>query len=61
MRMDFYFVGQLVEILDGVEFGELVYKKMGIIVLEFIYFFIGDGLVKLEVLNKKVIQIINRV
>ncbi|KAG8505591.1 Serine/threonine-protein kinase mTOR [Galemys pyrenaicus] len=49
------------EILDGVELGEPAHKKTGTTVPESIHSFIGDGLVKPEALNKKAIQIINRV
>lgn len=60
-RTDSYSAGQSVEILDGVELGEPAHKKAGTTVPESIHSFIGDGLVKPEALNKKAIQIINRV
>uniref|UniRef100_A0A8D2AZT3 FK506-binding protein 12-rapamycin complex-associated protein 1 n=1 Tax=Sciurus vulgaris TaxID=55149 RepID=A0A8D2AZT3_SCIVU len=60
-RTDSYSAGQSVEILDGVELGEPAHKKTGTTVPESIHSFIGDGLVKPEALNKKAIQIINRV
>ncbi|OXB64429.1 hypothetical protein ASZ78_010012, partial [Callipepla squamata] len=47
--------------LDGMELGETAHKKTGTTVPESIHSFIGDGLVKPEALNKKAIQIINRV
>ncbi|KFO31595.1 Serine/threonine-protein kinase mTOR [Fukomys damarensis] len=67
-RTDSYSAGQSVEILDGVELGEPAHKKTGTTVPESIHSFskftlrnFGDGLVKPEALNKKAIQIINRV
>uniref|UniRef100_H3BAC3 non-specific serine/threonine protein kinase n=1 Tax=Latimeria chalumnae TaxID=7897 RepID=H3BAC3_LATCH len=60
-RTDSYTAGQSVEILDGVELGEPAHKKPGTTVPESIHSFIGDGLVQPEALNKKAIQIINRV
>ncbi|KAL7976200.1 hypothetical protein Chor_008297 [Crotalus horridus] len=49
------------QMLDSVELGETAHKKAGTTVPESIHSFIGDGLVKPEALNKKAIQIINRV
>uniref|UniRef100_A0A4W3GLM4 Serine/threonine-protein kinase TOR n=1 Tax=Callorhinchus milii TaxID=7868 RepID=A0A4W3GLM4_CALMI len=60
-RTDSYSTSQSVEILDGVELGEPTHKKPGTTVPESIHSFIGDGLVQPEALNKKAIQIINRV
>ncbi|XP_033015388.1 serine/threonine-protein kinase mTOR isoform X1 [Lacerta agilis] len=60
-RTDSYSAGQSVEMLDSVELGETAHKKAGTTVPESIHSFIGDGLVKPEALNKKAIQIINRV
>ncbi|XP_014737189.1 PREDICTED: serine/threonine-protein kinase mTOR isoform X3 [Sturnus vulgaris] len=60
-RTDSYSASQSVEMLDSVELGETAHKKTGTTVPESIHSFIGDGLVKPEALNKKAIQIINRV
>uniref|UniRef100_A0A8C8SCE8 Serine/threonine-protein kinase TOR n=1 Tax=Pelusios castaneus TaxID=367368 RepID=A0A8C8SCE8_9SAUR len=60
-RTDSYSASQSVEMLDNVELGETAHKKTGTTVPESIHSFIGDGLVKPEALNKKAIQIINRV
>ncbi|XP_075459599.1 serine/threonine-protein kinase mTOR isoform X2 [Ascaphus truei] len=60
-RTDSYSAGQSVEILETVELGEPAHKKPGSTVPESIHSFIGDGLVQPEALNKKAIQIINRV
>lgn len=60
-RTDSYSASQSVEMLDGMELGETAHKKTGTTVPESIHSFIGDGLVKPEALNKKAIQIINRV
>ncbi|XP_029434781.1 serine/threonine-protein kinase mTOR isoform X2 [Rhinatrema bivittatum] len=60
-RTDSYSAGQSVEIMDTVELGETSHKKPGTTVPESIHSFIGDGLVQPEALNKKAIQIINRV
>ncbi|XP_029141485.1 serine/threonine-protein kinase mTOR [Protobothrops mucrosquamatus] len=60
-RTDSYSACQSVEMLDSVELGETAHKKAGTTVPESIHSFIGDGLVKPEALNKKAIQIINRV
>ncbi|XP_063292058.1 serine/threonine-protein kinase mTOR [Pelobates fuscus] len=61
-RTDSYSAGQSVEMLDTVELGETTHKKPGgSTVPESIHTFIGDGLVQPEALNKKAIQIINRV
>uniref|UniRef100_A0A3B3CAJ9 non-specific serine/threonine protein kinase n=1 Tax=Oryzias melastigma TaxID=30732 RepID=A0A3B3CAJ9_ORYME len=45
----------------GIDLGETTHKKAGTTVPESIHSFIGDGLVQPEALNKKAIQIINRV
>uniref|UniRef100_A0A8C5B3T0 Serine/threonine-protein kinase TOR n=1 Tax=Gadus morhua TaxID=8049 RepID=A0A8C5B3T0_GADMO len=47
--------------LEGIDLGETTLKKAGTTVPESIHSFIGDGLVQPEALNKKAIQIINRV
>ncbi|TKS77145.1 Serine/threonine-protein kinase mTOR [Collichthys lucidus] len=47
--------------LEGIDLGETTHKKPGTTVPESIHSFIGDGLVQPEALNKKAIQIINRV
>uniref|UniRef100_A0A674NNJ5 Serine/threonine-protein kinase TOR n=1 Tax=Takifugu rubripes TaxID=31033 RepID=A0A674NNJ5_TAKRU len=47
--------------LEGIDLGETTHKKPGNTVPESIHSFIGDGLVQPEALNKKAIQIINRV
>ncbi|KAG9481906.1 hypothetical protein GDO78_010897 [Eleutherodactylus coqui] len=60
-RTDSYSAGQSVEMLETVELGETAYKKPGSTVPESINTYIGDGLVQPEALNKKAIQIINRV
>ncbi|XP_015233310.1 PREDICTED: serine/threonine-protein kinase mTOR [Cyprinodon variegatus] len=60
-RTDSYTAGQSVEALDGIDLGETTHKKPGTTVPESIHSFIGDGLVQPEALNKKAIQIINRV
>uniref|UniRef100_A0A8C6M5E7 Serine/threonine-protein kinase TOR n=1 Tax=Nothobranchius furzeri TaxID=105023 RepID=A0A8C6M5E7_NOTFU len=60
-RTDSYTAGQSVEALDGIDLGETTHKKAGTTVPESIHSFIGDGLVQPEALNKKAIQIINRV
>ncbi|PWA15651.1 hypothetical protein CCH79_00020180, partial [Gambusia affinis] len=60
-RTDSYTTGQSVEALDGIDLGETTHKKPGTTVPESIHSFIGDGLVQPEALNKKAIQIINRV
>ncbi|XP_059807691.1 serine/threonine-protein kinase mTOR isoform X1 [Hypanus sabinus] len=60
-RTDSYSTSQTGELLDGVELGETTHKKTGTTVPESIHSFIGDGLVQPEALNKKAIQIINRV
>ncbi|KAG8434781.1 hypothetical protein GDO86_012940 [Hymenochirus boettgeri] len=60
-RADSYSGGQSVELLETVELGETTHKKPGNTVPESIHTFIGDGLVQPEALNKKAIQIINRV
>ncbi|XP_053307789.1 serine/threonine-protein kinase mTOR isoform X5 [Spea bombifrons] len=49
------------KMLETVELGETAHKKPGSTVPESIHTFIGDGLVQPEALNKKAIQIINRV
>uniref|UniRef100_A0A6I8SE13 Serine/threonine-protein kinase TOR n=1 Tax=Xenopus tropicalis TaxID=8364 RepID=A0A6I8SE13_XENTR len=51
----------LTKIMETVELGETAHKKTGSTVPESIHTFIGDGLVQPEALNKKAIQIINRV
>uniref|UniRef100_A0A8C4HK01 non-specific serine/threonine protein kinase n=1 Tax=Dicentrarchus labrax TaxID=13489 RepID=A0A8C4HK01_DICLA len=60
-RTDSYTAGQSVEALEGIDLGETTHKKPGTTVPESIHSFIGDGLVQPEALNKKAIQIINRV
>ncbi|KAM9299260.1 serine/threonine-protein kinase mTOR [Gastrophryne carolinensis] len=60
-RTDSYSAGQSVEMLETVELGETAHKKPGSTVPESIHTYIGDGLVQPEALNKKAIQIINRV
>ncbi|KAM8927600.1 serine/threonine-protein kinase mTOR [Pelodytes ibericus] len=60
-RTDSYSAGQSVEMLETVELGDSAHKKPGATVPESIHTFIGDGLVQPEALNKKAIQIINRV
>ncbi|XP_059910783.1 serine/threonine-protein kinase mTOR [Gadus macrocephalus] len=60
-RTDSYTAGQSVEALEGIDLGETTHKKAGTTVPESIHSFIGDGLVQPEALNKKAIQIINRV
>uniref|UniRef100_H3CZY0 non-specific serine/threonine protein kinase n=1 Tax=Tetraodon nigroviridis TaxID=99883 RepID=H3CZY0_TETNG len=60
-RNDSYTAGQSVEALEGIDMGETTHKKPGNTVPESIHSFIGDGLVQPEALNKKAIQIINRV
>ncbi|CAM4714382.1 unnamed protein product [Leuciscus chuanchicus] len=47
--------------MEGIDLGETTHKKPGTTVPESIHSFIGDGLVQPEALNKKAIQIINRV
>uniref|UniRef100_A0AAQ4QZI1 Serine/threonine-protein kinase TOR n=1 Tax=Gasterosteus aculeatus aculeatus TaxID=481459 RepID=A0AAQ4QZI1_GASAC len=59
-RTDSYTAGS-VEALEGIDLGETTPKKPGGTVPESIHSFIGDGLVQPEALNKKAIQIINRV
>ncbi|XP_072283025.1 serine/threonine-protein kinase mTOR isoform X8 [Pyxicephalus adspersus] len=49
------------EMMETVELGETAHKKPGSTVPESIHTYIGDGLVQPEALNKKAIQIINRV
>ncbi|XP_053547426.1 serine/threonine-protein kinase mTOR isoform X7 [Bombina bombina] len=49
------------KMMETVELGETAHKKPGSTVPESIHTFIGDGLVHPEALNKKAIQIINRV
>ncbi|XP_040286256.1 serine/threonine-protein kinase mTOR isoform X5 [Bufo bufo] len=49
------------KMLETVELGETAHKKPGSTVPESIHTYIGDGLVQPEALNKKAIQIINRV
>lgn len=60
-KTDSYSTSQTAELLEGVELGEPAHKKTGTTVPESIHSFIGDGLVQPEALNKKAIQIINRV
>ncbi|XP_056399106.1 serine/threonine-protein kinase mTOR isoform X3 [Hyla sarda] len=60
-RTDSYSAGQSVEMLETVELGEMSHKKPGSTVPESIHTYIGDGLVQPEALNKKAVQIINRV
>ncbi|XP_069466036.1 serine/threonine-protein kinase mTOR isoform X2 [Ambystoma mexicanum] len=60
-RTDSYSAAQSVEMLDPVELSETTHKKTGTTVPESIHSFIGDGIVQPEALNKKAIQIINRV
>ncbi|XP_075695475.1 serine/threonine-protein kinase mTOR isoform X1 [Rhinoderma darwinii] len=60
-RTDSYSAGQSVEMMETVELGETAHKKPGSTVPESIHTYIGDGLVQPEALNKKAIQIINRV
>ncbi|TRY96882.1 hypothetical protein DNTS_015423 [Danionella cerebrum] len=60
-RNDSYTAGQSVEAIEGIDIGEATHKKPGTTVPESIHSFIGDGLVQPEALNKKAIQIINRV
>ncbi|XP_075136061.1 serine/threonine-protein kinase mTOR isoform X5 [Leptodactylus fuscus] len=49
------------KMLETVDLGETTHKKPGSTVPESIHTYIGDGLVQPEALNKKAIQIINRV
>nr|DBA16552.1 TPA: hypothetical protein GDO54_003933 [Pyxicephalus adspersus] len=49
------------KMMETVELGETAHKKPGSTVPESIHTYIGDGLVQPEALNKKAIQIINRV
>lgn len=49
------------KMLETIELGETAHKKPGSTVPESIHTYIGDGLVQPEALNKKAIQIINRV
>ncbi|XP_075183475.1 serine/threonine-protein kinase mTOR [Anomaloglossus baeobatrachus] len=60
-RTDSYSAGQSVEMLETVDLGETAHKKPGSTVPESIHTYIGDGVVQPEALNKKAIQIINRV
>ncbi|CAB1329545.1 unnamed protein product, partial [Coregonus sp. 'balchen'] len=60
-RTDSYTAGQSVEALEGIDLGETTHKKPGTTVPESIHSFLGDGTVQPEALNKKAIQIINRV
>ncbi|XP_040182261.1 serine/threonine-protein kinase mTOR isoform X3 [Rana temporaria] len=61
-RTDSYSAGQSVEMLETAELGETTaHKKPGSTVPESVHTYIGDGLVQPEALNKKAIQIINRV
>lgn len=49
------------KMMETVDLGETAHKKPGSTVPESIHTYIGDGLVQPEALNKKAIQIINRV
>ncbi|XP_072012512.1 serine/threonine-protein kinase mTOR isoform X3 [Engystomops pustulosus] len=60
-RTDSYSAGQSVEMMETVDISENAHKKPGSTVPESIHTYIGDGLVQPEALNKKAIQIINRV